>query len=100
MLIEKFTKLRLKDSLLERFQLNLEKFFFQVYDNPFLKGQLIEGVELTSTAKSITHALGRVPIGFLVLDKNAGASIYRTDSDREQIKLAASSNCTAKLWVF
>lgn len=99
MVVEKFTKLNFKDSLLARFQLNLEKFFFQFYSNPILKGQLLESVSLSGSTE-VGHSLGREPKGFLVTDINTGATIYRETWTSTKIKLNASASCVVSIWIF
>lgn len=99
MVIEKFTKLNIKDQVLARFQLNLERFFFQLYDNILLKGELIEGVDLSGSTE-VSHSLGRTPRGFLVVDKDAAATIHKESANSTKITLNASSACVASIWVF
>jgi len=100
MVLEKFTKINIKEQLLARLQLNLERYFFQLTHNPLLRGQLVSDVSLGTTPRKINHSIGVAPIGFLVIDRNTNATIYSNDKDQAQITLTASGACTASLWIF
>ncbi len=53
-------------------------------------------------AKLITHGLGRNIIGWIVIDKDAVADVYRTNKDNPKsfLNLTASAAVNLKLWVF
>ena len=58
----------------------------------------------SSTVKTIEHNLGRLPDGFLVIDRDASAVIYRPSDARyeftdKKIFLKASAAATATIYV-
>lgn len=64
-------------------------------------GQLIENVDLTTTATTVPHALGRVPKGYIVVGSSDIAAVYHeTPHARASISLRASATTTVSLWVF
>lgn len=74
-------------------------------DSPIIPGRLINDVALTSgTASTISHGLGRKLRGYIVVLRNANATVWddqatNTNSTRTLI-LNASANVTISLWVF
>jgi len=75
---------------------------------PFLEGQLIESVNLTSGSgtqdNSIGHSLRRPYSGFFVTLSNAAANVSESptlnNSKSSSIILRTSSDVTVSLWVF
>lgn len=73
-----------------------------INESIFFDGRLIEDVDLTTTAVDVEHGLGRTVRGFIIVNKDANADVWRTDSSNESkfIKLDASGTVTVSLWVF
>lgn len=100
MVIEKFTKTNFKDFVTSKLQQNLEKFFLQLYLVPFLKGTYLKDIQITTTSQSFKHGLSSVPQGFIVLDKQANAVIWRNTASEGFISLQSDNDVTASVWVF
>lgn len=62
---------------------------------------LLKGVALINGTTIVSHKLGRVPQGWIVVDANAAATIYRS-ADFNETTLALTSNAavTVTLEVF
>lgn len=100
MKLKPFLKLKIMERTVDQFQSNVEKFLRQLTPNIFLKGVLIEDVSVTTAATTINHKLGKQPQGWLILDQDTNATVWRTSWDSESITLDTSANCTITLWVF
>lgn len=104
------------DQSLTRLQDNLNNFTNQFSDCPFLKGRMLTTIDtngketiaipLTATLTSFAHKLSVPPVGYLITFKSADAVVYgsafprSSDSDKDFIKLQASSDVTVNIWVF
>lgn len=64
------------------------------------KGRLIEGVQLTTAGLRLAHGLKRRPRGFLIVDADANATVWRTEWDASFLHLDASATVTVSIWVF
>lgn len=73
-----------------------------VLQNAFIKGSQLSNIALVAnTPLTINHYLGRQMQGWLLVDKNANAVIWRTQNFNSQtLTLEASANVTINLWVF
>lgn len=68
---------------------------------PINKLKIIENVSLVIGANTITHDLGSVPVGWMILDINAAATIYRSAAlTATTITLTSNAVATIKLGVF
>ena len=65
-----------------------------------IKGRHIPGVNITTTDTLVAHGLGRTPIGWIVVDQDADARIWRVKIDAQYLCLIASANVSVSLWVF
>lgn len=67
-------------------------------DSPGLRKVTIKGVVLTTTALAVSHQLGKRPVGWQVIDKNAQGDVWREgDSNKDTIPLRASATVTVDL---
>jgi hypothetical protein len=58
-------------------------------------------VALSSTETLVSHKLGRVPVGYVVVSVNAGAVVYvSTEATEATIGLKSSASCTARIIFF
>jgi len=48
----------------------------------------------------LTHGLGRIPAGFVVVDSDADAAVWRVSQDANSITLRAGAAVNAAVWVF
>jgi len=76
-----------------------EEFNKQFINNPFLVGNVFTATITPSTA-TINHGLGSVPLGWIVLDQDAGANIWKTSSDDKTITFDSSATVNIKVWIF
>lgn len=92
------------DSEARRFQESVRLSFEKLSGVPFLDGTLIEDVTITTgTPKVVNHGLGREPVGFLVLDRDANAIVWQSTTTvnyANRMTLNSSANVTISLWVF
>ena len=69
--------------------------------NPGEDGDFIEGVVLTAaTPLLVTHNLGKIPAGFVVIERNAHATVKTNAKSDTTLTLEADSTVTVTLWVF
>lgn len=101
MAVERFKTTEFSDANLQKLQDNCER-KFDVYDFlPFFGGILIKDVAITTSDTTINHGLKKVPVGYLVVKKNANAQIWDTANfNQNNITLRASATVTANVWVF
>ena len=69
--------------------------------NPLNSVQILNDVQLKNGATMINHKLGRKPQGWLILDINAAATIYRSQPFNDLIlTLTSNADVTVTLGVF
>jgi hypothetical protein len=116
MQIQSLETIQVSDANISKFQDNIKSFSLQLDSIPFLKGRMLTitdingnetiDIPLTTTATSLPHKLGTPPIGFIVTFQNSNAVVYAsslpkiTDTNKDFLKLQASSNVTVNIWVF
>ena len=76
-----------------------EEFTKQLTNNPFLVGNIFTATITTSTA-TINHGLGSTPLGWLILDQDADANVWKVSSDEKSIVLDSSATVNIKIWIF
>ena len=73
----------------------------EIMSVPFIQGYLLSGIVLSaSTPKAIPHNLGVVPMGWILTDNQASATVWRVSWTAQVITLEASANTTINVWVF
>jgi hypothetical protein len=72
--------------------------------DPLTRDLLANRIELsasvTTSNTTIQHALGRVPSGWIIIDKDADARVWRISLNRDTIVLKASAAVNIKLFLF
>jgi hypothetical protein len=69
--------------------------------NPLNNISILEDVSLVTGANTINHLLGRMMQGWLILDINGAATIYRSEPMNDiTLTLTSSANVTVNLGVF
>lgn len=81
-------------------QHNTERGLRELPGNLLLQGRLLEDVEITTGTAKVAHGLGRRPRGWLIVDQDASATIWRTEWDDKFIGFDASATVLVKIWVF
>lgn len=86
----------------ERLQDTIENVFNGITNSPILSGQLVESVDLDTTAIRVEHKLGRAALGYIIVRQNADATVYEETDTRPDLflKLKSSSPVKVSLWVF
>jgi hypothetical protein len=99
-----FSKVPTEDPILAQIQDNVERALRQSPSGNIKSGQLIRGVELSTTPKDVTHSLGRTWKGFSVVNNDTGENVYspgKSADDRSFLRLRTGSNSAiVSIWVF
>ena len=66
---------------------------------------LLDGIVITATFSGVTtleveHKLGRLPQGWLVIDKSAKTDVWATNTDSRLLTLNVDNDVILKLYVF
>jgi len=59
-----------------------------------------EAIDTAAAGTKLTHGLGRTPAGFVVVDSDADAAVWRVAQDANSITLRAGAAVNAAVWVF
>lgn len=78
----------------------VKKMFDAIQKFPFLNYQIIKSVEVSAAGNKIPHALGREPIGYLILRRSHGYAPYDTEITDKYLLIKASVTMTLTLVVF
>lgn len=97
-------KLRSADEWLNRVQDNILRAVNQIVKIPILDGVLTDEIDLSTSITNVEHKLGREPLGWIVVAKDANADVWEVTAnnpDRARfLRLDASVTVTVRLWVF
>lgn len=94
-----FKKTRTGDKNLDAVQDNVLQFANQLLPVQLLNGILLTDVELSGST-AVSHRLGRIPVGYIVVNRDANASIWTNSIDAQFLNLQTSATVTVSLWVF
>ena len=102
MAISGFKRLKTKDPELDRVQTNIGELSTQLEMVPLLDGHILKDIALSTSATMVEHKLGRKPLGWIIVRKNAAQDIYESGSslDTKYLTLTAAGTVTASIWVF
>ncbi len=81
----------------------VDEYLLQLTPNPFLTGQLIKRLSLSTTSTMIPHSLNVVPQGWFLVRTDANQTVYEASSTpftTRFIHLVASGDCVVDLWIF
>ena len=82
----------------------LERALRPVTDLAILDGVLISDQAITTAVTSVPHTLGRAYRGWIVVDKQGDARVWRSTASTADVTkflaLDCSANVTVSLWVF
>jgi len=100
-----FKRLISEDKAVSQLQQNvIDAFNNQSVRNPILDGVLLKNVVLSSAATNkVSHTLGRTPVGYFIISKNANANVYDSttpDLPTLFLYLNTTANVTVNIWVF
>ena len=88
---------------LQRIQTSLARIFNAIQAKEILDGRLISNVSLVSSStNSIDHGLGKPIRGWIIVGKNANATVYSSVSSTPNATLIlnTTADVTISLWVF
>lgn len=85
--------------VINNIQQNVEDGFTAVNRIGLLDNRVITGISVSTTA-AVEHKLGRVPTGYIVINRNANAQIWNGTIDDKFINLTSSGAVTISLLVF
>lgn len=98
--LKPFKTIDIKDNVVSRQFGYVKEYFDQFKDNNFLKGNLITADYPNTVSQRLNHGLGRVPVGWLIMDKTTDANVWRLSWDEKEIRLDVSAATTLTIWVF
>lgn len=73
-----------------------------VIANPLVNGQQINLIVLTAnTPRDVSHSLGQLPKGWIVVNQDAAASVFKSQPfNAKTITLEANANVTVSIWIY
>lgn len=72
-----------------------------IISNPLVDGVLLRNISLINGVTVVNHLLGRKPLGWLIVDQDTGAMIYRSSpATALTLTLTSNSVTTVSIWVF
>jgi hypothetical protein len=99
-LINAFRKIVAKDYDLQRVQENCALAFKQVLEKELLDGVMVTAT-ITNAPTSVSHTLGRQPLGWFIVDKQATGDVWRTAwNDRIITLVSGAASLPVTIWVF
>lgn len=98
-----FRKIRTQVRDLIQLQDAVAAVFLPLLKVSILDGRLIEDIEVTTSQVVVNHGLGRELRGWILVDKNANARVWRVNSTTNptrELHLDSGATVTVSLWVF
>lgn len=69
--------------------------------NPLVQGNILKGISLINGVTVINHLLSRMQQGWMIVDINAAATIYRSQPLNDKtLTLTSNASCVVNLYVF
>lgn len=104
-LISQLMKIKTKDKDLMSFQDSVEQLFQEIAPNPFIKGNLVRNVSLSSASvNAVSHGLKEPVTGYIITRNSSGTLIWDTQNQNANAKLTfylnTSANTTVDVWFF
>ena len=106
MSVKRVTKINIKDDLqLSRVQENVTRTLDDITGRDLLGGIILTDIALvTGRINEVSHLLGDTLTGWMIVDQNAQADIWRdpavNQNDKLTLNLRTSADVTVKIWVF
>jgi hypothetical protein len=82
-----------------RFNNDISKLNGKINNSPIVNGKLLKDIDVSDTAKSVKHQLGRVPEFVIVVLCNANVSVWTSKRDNTIVELTASGAAKVNIWV-
>jgi hypothetical protein len=97
----KLQKIVTSDSAINRMQSNISQVFDFIQLSPLTGAVSIIEQQITSSPLKVEHRLGRKPIGWILVGKDAPYDVYQVgDSDNILITLRGSGSVNCKILFF
>lgn len=77
----------------------VKEYLDQFSANTFIRGEYLT-LTVEATGTSVPHRLGEVPAGWIIVDRDTGANVWRTSWNDRIISLQSSAKITLTIWVF
>ncbi len=94
-----FRKVKATDKDLALVQDNIYQILQPLSKNPLIDGVIVS-VSTTAGTNRLNHTLGRLPLGWFVVDTTSAETLYRTDWDSKTISLTSSGTADFLLYVY
>lgn len=78
----------------------LKEWAKQLNDNPLLDGRLFQNLTISTSGKAISHNLGRVPKGWIIVRNTGSDRIWETGKDKNHLNLDCDGSTTFSIWIF
>jgi len=107
-LLNAIRKIRVKDKDLEQVQSNISNTIAPVLKSLVVDGVLVKDIVLASGVNRVNHTLGRLPEGWIIVDRNTAATVFKTVpttaantiTDSSTISFTSSGTVTVSIWFF
>jgi hypothetical protein len=101
MAVREFKKVEQASYEGNKLQENVALFINQIKLVPFLSGNAVSDIVITTSGLTVAHELGRIPQGYFITAINANATVWQTQaSDDRFLYLDASATVTISIWVY
>jgi hypothetical protein len=102
--MEPWKRVSSDDPVIEELQDNAEPVMRHVEKAFSLNGVLKKKETITTGSTDITHGLGRVPIGFVIIRRRGNATVWDLQDDNtnatKTLTLIASADVEVDVWIF
>ena len=102
--ISPFRRVRSDNNDITGVQDSIVDVFKSIDNNLFLVGEVFEFTLISGSINQLNHRLQRKPLGYLILDQDAPAIIYRdpnyTDFLDKFLYLQTDMTVNIKIWIF
>lgn len=101
--IKALKKISTDNQEMTKFQDYVEQALSGVLNSKIVDGVQLNGIELTAGQFTpVEHKLGRKPLGYVIVGRNANATVWDTESPlpSKTLMLRPSANVTVSLWVY
>jgi len=92
-------KINTNDVTLQLIQENVDA-ALRTLSTPLQNGVLITGITLTTNDTKVSHKLGRIPVGYIVVKRSTAATVFDTALTDTFLTLKATTPTIVSIWVF
>lgn len=95
-----FRKIKTSTNDVMQLQNQVEQVLNPITKKEILDGVLLKDIIVTTAGIDVEHALLRQPLGWILVDNQADATVYRTFWSDRILTLSSSATTTISIWVF